>query len=234
MHGIGNIGGKKKFRKVFERSELNYLSTELSFYNKLFDEDDWEAEIKLVANKIVGTSKEQLCEKSEKVKIPKEKNIFKYTFGWGSDERGSFWKKGAYEWCAYIEGELIGSSNFYVEEMGKVDAGNNPYFNAISLRTYESPAGGVEKDERTYLKSFNANTARYIVGELRFSNHVPQEWYCELFFNFYDDAGMLIGGSESFSVMLHRKKVQEKFLQILRDGGTKIPEFGLKITIPWK
>ena len=33
----------KKYRKVFERSETTYLRVEFSFFNKLFDEEDWEA-----------------------------------------------------------------------------------------------------------------------------------------------------------------------------------------------
>ena len=38
-----SVGSKKKFRRLFDRAELNYLSAELSIYNKLFDENDWEA-----------------------------------------------------------------------------------------------------------------------------------------------------------------------------------------------
>ena len=37
----------KKYRKVFENMETTYLYAELSFYNKLFDEEDWTAEINL-------------------------------------------------------------------------------------------------------------------------------------------------------------------------------------------
>ncbi|HNI43256.1 MAG TPA: hypothetical protein PK230_01090 [Chitinophagales bacterium] len=29
--------GKKKYRRVFDRSETNHIYAELSFYNKLFD-----------------------------------------------------------------------------------------------------------------------------------------------------------------------------------------------------
>jgi hypothetical protein len=33
---------KKKYRQVFDRGETSYIYAELSFYNKLFDEDFWE------------------------------------------------------------------------------------------------------------------------------------------------------------------------------------------------
>jgi len=194
-----SVGSKKKFRRLFDRYELNYLSTELSFYNKLFDEDDWEAEIRLIAKKIKDDgSTEELCEKSEKVTISKEENIFYYSFGWGSDERGKFWKKGKYEWEAFIDDELVGNTKFYVEDMGVVGSGKNPYLSVNSLNTYEAPDGDLDVDDRVYLKTFDVATTRYIMGEIRFANLVPQEWHCEFFFNFYDDTGMLIGSSDSF------------------------------------
>ena len=34
------LDGKKKFRRVFESSELIYVAAELSIFNKLFDEKD--------------------------------------------------------------------------------------------------------------------------------------------------------------------------------------------------
>ena len=43
------VGNVKKFRTVFDRWEINYLSAELEFYNKLFDEKDWKAELSLRA-----------------------------------------------------------------------------------------------------------------------------------------------------------------------------------------
>ena len=43
---VGNI---KKFRKVYDRWEINYLSVELSFYNKQFDESDWKANVTVKA-----------------------------------------------------------------------------------------------------------------------------------------------------------------------------------------
>ncbi|MCB0620375.1 MAG: hypothetical protein KDC41_17025, partial [Saprospiraceae bacterium] len=36
---------KKKYRQVFDRYDTTYIYAELSFYNKLFDEEDWEIEV---------------------------------------------------------------------------------------------------------------------------------------------------------------------------------------------
>ncbi|PLX01481.1 MAG: AAA family ATPase [Marinilabiliales bacterium] len=194
------VGTVKKFRRVFERAELNYLSEELSIYNKLFDEKDWSCEIKFVANLYIGEDKtEQICEKHEKIEVSKEENLFKYNYGWGSDDRGSFWKEGTYEWEAYIDDELVSTTKFYIEDYGKVTADDNPYMVAKSLKTYESPFGDLAETKRVYLKSFDVKNTRYIMGEFKFINNLEEEWNCELFFNFYDDTGMLVGSGDSLT-----------------------------------
>lgn len=193
-----SVGGKKKFRQLFESSELTYLGAEVSFYNKQFDEDDWKAEIVLVANKLVSDEKqEKICEKKETVTIGKGDNVFKYSFGWGKDKAGSFWKKGVYEWEVYIDGKLLSTAKFYVEDEGEFKTGSNNYLTVNSLNTYEAPSGDLDIENRVFLKTFNVETTRYIMGELRFINLVAHEWLCEFFFNIYDDTGMLIGRSDS-------------------------------------
>lgn len=196
------VGGKKKFRRLFESSELNYLGAELSIYNKLFDENNWDAEILLIANRIIDNDKqEKICENKETVTISKEDNIFKYSFGWGNDIRGKFWKKGVYEWEAYIDGEFISSAMFYIENEGKFETNKNNYITVQSLNTYEAPKGDVDINDRVFLKSFNVDTTRFIMGELRFINLVSHEWNCEFIFNIYDDTGMLVGSDDSFRLI---------------------------------
>ena len=41
--------GKKKYRRVFDRAETNHIYCELSFFNKLFDREDWEINVTLKA-----------------------------------------------------------------------------------------------------------------------------------------------------------------------------------------
>ena len=215
-----SVGSKKKFRRLFDRAELNYLSVELSIYNKLFDENDWEAEIELIANKLTSEGKvEKLCEKKETVTVSKEENIFTYSFGWGSDDRGDFWKKGTYEWEAYIDGEFVSSTKFYVEEMGIVDTNHNPYLSVSSLNTYEAPEGDVDISDRVFLKSFDVKTTRYVMGEVQFINLVPHEWRCEFFFNIYDDTGMHIGTSDSFFMVTPDAGIGEDFTITSGWGG---------------
>jgi len=190
------VGGKKKFRRLFERAELNYVSVELSIYNKLFDEDDWEADIKIILNKI-DENKKKITKKEDTVTISKEDNIYTYSFGWGSDMRGEFWEKGVYEWEAFINGNQISSTKFYIEDEGRFSTNDVKYLSVLSLNTYEAPDGDIDTADRVYLKTFNVSTTRYIMGEIRFANMVDHEWPCEMFFNIYDDTGMLIGSSDA-------------------------------------
>ena len=38
---------RKKYRQVFDRFETTYIYAELSFYNKYFEKDAWDADIEL-------------------------------------------------------------------------------------------------------------------------------------------------------------------------------------------
>lgn len=205
------FGSTKKFRKVFDKQELNYVSAELSFYNKEFAESDWQLTIDLFCFELEGAKPKELCKKTETVDISQEENIFKYSFGWGNDDKGTYWDRGVYEWKAYLNGEFVSSTKFYVEEMGLVSLDNNPYMEVLSFKTYEAPKGDTCQDERVYLKSFNIDTVRYIMGELQFTNKVPYEWYNELVFNFYDDTRLLVGSTSSLTLITPNQGIGEVF-----------------------
>jgi SpoVK/Ycf46/Vps4 family AAA+-type ATPase len=216
------VSGKKKFRRLFDRMELTYMGVELSFYNKLFDEKDWQVEIELIVNKIDGNSSNKISEKKETVEVSKDTNLYKYSFGWGNDKKGNYWDPGVYEWEAYLDGENIASTKFYIEDEGVFTNENNLYLTVLSLNTYEAPEGDGEMSDRIYLKKFDIKSTRYIMGELRFINLVPHEWYCELFFNIYDDTGMLIGNSDSFRIITPDAGTGEDFT-ISAGWGLKDP-----------
>ncbi len=205
------IGGLKKFRRVFDSSELNYLSVEFSFYNKVFDETDWKAKIAVKLFKINGENKEEITEKIETQDILPTENIHKFNFGWGNDKRGNYWDAGVYEWEAYIDDEFVHSTKFYIQNEGLVSTKSNPYFKADALKVYEAPKDGLYANDRVYLKTFHTETTRYISGELTFTNLISEEWYCELFFNVYDDTGMLIGSSDAFNIITTGDDANEEF-----------------------
>ncbi|HEY1040403.1 MAG TPA: AAA family ATPase, partial [Bacteroidia bacterium] len=189
-------GSTKKYRNVFEKDEVNYLRVEFAFYNKLFDENDWECKIELKAFDVtLPNEKKELCNLDSQKKISKDENIFYLRDGWGNKEYGTYWKKGKYLWEAYIDGVLAGSHAFFVNEIGVVSKSQNPYFSVEHLKLY---AGGYEgwetpKEQRKYLTKINRNTTQYLWVEFRIKNLTNLEYNYELFFNFYDDAGQKKG-----------------------------------------
>ncbi|WP_232064665.1 AAA family ATPase [Rhodocytophaga rosea] len=195
-------GDSKKYRRVFENKETTYIYCELSFYNKLFDEEDWATQISLKAYafKSDGT-KEEICHLKTDRQVRKEENTVIIRNSWGMSEVGMFWKKGAYEWEAYIDGKLVGNRKFYVIEGGLVSNDLNPYFNFDSIKMYEGGYEGVPKDQRKYYSQFNSTETRYIFAEFNFKNLQEEPWHCELFFNFYNDARQLKGSTSYLSMI---------------------------------
>ncbi|MGB4818094.1 MAG: AAA family ATPase, partial [Saprospiraceae bacterium] len=61
---------KKKYRQVFDRFDVTYIYAELSFYNKWFDRDFWEANFELRCFCLIK-SKKEVCNLSFKRNISK-------------------------------------------------------------------------------------------------------------------------------------------------------------------
>ena len=109
---------KKKYRQVFDRYETTYVYAELSFYNKLFDDEDWNVKINLKCYSLKKGRKE-LCDLNFDRKVSKYDNIVYIREGWGNKKFGAFWKKGTYYWEAYINGQKVSTKYFYIEENGE-------------------------------------------------------------------------------------------------------------------
>jgi len=206
------MAGKFKARNVFDKNEISFISTELCFYNKLFDEEDWKALVRLrVVTVSNGKPGDQICIKEEEIPVPRTENIITFHYGWGDDKPGSYWESGRYRWIAEINGEEVGMAEFFIQDNGRVTEKNNPYLEVLSLRTYESPRGDLDEDKRVYLKTFNKDETRFIMGELRFRSKIQSEWLCELYFNYYDDTGQCIGVSDTMVVITPGEGKDEKF-----------------------
>ncbi len=165
------ISNLKKYRRVFDKHEINYLSVSLEFYNKLFDEEDWETNVTFKAFTYKDAKKgKEHCSSSKEYKVKKDRNILRYEYGWGKDDYGTYWEQGDYIWEIYIDDDLVGTTEFRIEDVGRVSANNNPYFEVESLKTYEAPKGDVNENDRVYLKQFSKTTARYVMAELKFKS----------------------------------------------------------------
>lgn len=196
----------KKYRTVFDRLETTYIRAEFSFYNKLFDEQNWDAKITLKAFSIIEGKRTELCSIDLSLTIKMDENIVYIRDGWGNAVEGSFWTKGNYCWEAYIDDELVGSKSFFVEDIGKVSAVANPYFSVESVKLFSGNFDGWNKTDRTYLKKFNRSQTPYLWVEFKLKTKTPGEWNYEFFFNFYDDAGQPKGQSIRTGIIEKDKK----------------------------
>ncbi len=206
---------KKKYRQVFDRLETSYIYAELSFHNKQFDLDDWEVNVELRCYTVKKQRKE-LCILPFQRKVSKFDPVGYIREGWGNKQEGVFWKKGAYVWEAWIEGEKVGSKNFYVEDAGRpITRGDNPYCKITSLKMYEGPYDDTPEFERNYLKRFHDEETRYVYAELMLKNVLlSKAWQCEVFIKFYNNARELKG-------------------QVVRLHGVQKGDDGVKITAGW-
>ncbi len=211
---------KKKYRQVFDRHESSYIYAELSFHNKLFDEEDWDIEVELRCFSVKKSTRKELCVLPFKRKVSKYDSVVYIREGWGNKKDGAFWKKGSYYWEAWIEGEKVATKYFYVEDSGgEWDLGRNPYLEVQSLKLYEGPYDDVNEDDRQYFKNFSGDETRYIYVEITLKNlNLTQNWQCELFSKFYNDARELKGQV----VRLHKVEKTDDLIRLTAGWGSNV------------
>ncbi len=181
------VNNQKRYRTVFDKTEIDYIRVELALYNKLFDEEDWSAKINLKCTDHMG--KQEYCNRELDVQVKREDNIFYVRDGWGVENKGGFWKKGSYKWQAFIDGVLVGERVFHVNEVGLVSTSDNPYLEIEYIKFYNSDVNGWQDRNRRYLKTYDKKTTKYVWAEIKFRNKTNLDYHYEFFLNFYDDAG---------------------------------------------
>lgn len=195
-------GATKKYRKVFDRYETTWMRLEISFFNKLFDEQDWEASIRSRCFFVNGSQKNELSNFEEKRKILKDENIVYARHSWGNAVPGAYWLKGNYVWEAYIDDVKIGETTFYVEDVGQSAPGENLYFEIDSIRLFEGDGQASTLPQKKYVKQFSQKETRYIWVEFNLRNKTPKDYYAEIACNFYDADGLPKGGQNSLIYVL--------------------------------
>jgi len=182
----------KRYRSVYDEAEASYVYCEFSFYNKKYDEANWDIKLSL---KCINKNGEEICELNCDRAVDKRDNIVFIREGWGVKNPGTYWKAGQYSWEAWIDGEMVASASFYIEKQGLLRNGLNPYFKLESVKLYEGPDANLKLEERKYYIGFNALSTRYIWVEVNMKNLVrkSQDWPCEMIFNFRTEHGYLKG-----------------------------------------
>ena len=179
---------QKKYRRVFDEAEACYVYCEISLYNKLFDESNWEAQVNLKCyNEQTG---EIHCDLNKSIPVDMNQNLVYIREGWGTPHSG-WWKKGKYRWTITIDGVHVGDTYFYIVDGGNVSSEYNPYFEIESIKLYESQRAGMPIAERSYLKSFSVQETRYVNIEMTLLNSRPDDalYPIEMHFNFFNQAG---------------------------------------------
>ncbi len=183
---------EKKYRSVFDETESTYLYCEFSFYNKLFDEEDWQLRMQL---KCYDSTKKEICNLNCDRVVSKDDNICFVREGWGVKTPGTYWKRGSYKWEVWVDDKFIAEKYFYIESHGIVSPEQNPYFSIKAVKLYEGPDANVKPEQRKFFKIFNTHDARYVWIEFNAENLVKDQdyWACELTFNFKTHTGQLKG-----------------------------------------
>jgi SpoVK/Ycf46/Vps4 family AAA+-type ATPase len=209
---------KKKYRQVFDRFETRYIYAELSFYNKLFDEENWEVDVELKCFEL-KKNKKRICNLEITRQVSKYDNVVYVREGWGNKKEGSFWKKGTYYWEAWIAGEKVATKYFYIEE-GKNHLNNNSkYIDLKSIKLYEGQYDDVSEEDRTYFSQFSSEETRYIYSEILLENiNLEKNWHCELFVKFYNQARELKGQVTKLQTI----KKGDDFVKISAGWGTNV------------
>lgn len=179
---------QKIYQCVFLEDHVDWIQAELSLYNILFDEEDWSCKIRYEAYKS-GSTKAAFSHEEER-NISKTENIHYFRSGWGNEKK-TFWKKGNYTWKAFVDDDLVATTQFYVEDYGPITPEKNHYFNITNVRFFEEGEVAISPEDRRYYTQFIGNECRYISTELTFQNLIKKSWVCELQFFYYDQSGRL-------------------------------------------
>ena len=186
----GNIPSRI-YRTVFTQAELyeSGLFGELSFYNKLFDEEDWTCTIRFVVEKLKkGTDvvEKQLINDEFIHQVLKETN--QECIGRGRTDKG-FWKEGEYIWRAYMDGVPVKEAKFYIYNYPQPESPDNFFLEIKNVCLFESSMADNELGNKQPLTAFSESKTRFVYVKLDIHNKLPIEWQCELFFHFEKDTG---------------------------------------------
>jgi AAA+ superfamily predicted ATPase len=80
-----------------------------------------------------------------------------------------------------------------VEDLGQAKEGENLYFDIESIHLFEGDSKASTLPQKKYLRTFKQTETRFVWCEFKFKNKSAKDFYTEIFFNFYNDAGQLKG-----------------------------------------
>ncbi|HNV96063.1 MAG TPA: AAA family ATPase [Bacteroidales bacterium] len=188
------FNNEKKYRKVFDRSETTYISCEVGLLNKFYNEKDQKIKLRYRCLFKTNTKDDkELCNFEEEYTITKEEHIAYIREGWGSKEQGKYWTLGNYYWEVYLNNNKLGTCDFYVEDVGKVTATENPFFEITDVKLFNEGNTVPDIEKIKPIKVFNKDNIRYIYADVIIKNKSKTPYYAEVVFRFLDINGYTKG-----------------------------------------
>jgi len=211
---------RKKYRQVFEQSQLSYIYAELSIVNKQYEVEAWDVEVDLKCFRL-GKQKKEICSLQIKRSISKHDHVAYIREGWGQKDNGTFWHKGKYCWEAYVKGRKVATKYFYIEDL-HAQFGDQCAA-ALQVTNIEYFEGNYDQNnegkDRTYYVEFPDFDTRYVFVELSIENkNYSVDWFNEIFIRFFNDARELKGEV----VRLQKMKRDEREIQITAGWGSNV------------
>lgn len=188
------FGGEKKYRKVFDKRETSYIYGELGLVNKKYNEEDQE--VKLVMKcfrKTKGKADEEICSFEETYKISKETHIYYVREGWGNADIGVYWTLGNFYWQASEGSTVLGTADFYIEDVGIVTHEENPFFDIQEIKLFNAGFDIKDVNAEKALQQFAKDKIRYIYTDVLIKNKSKVAYYAELKFRYIDADGFVKG-----------------------------------------
>lgn len=184
-------GAYRIFRTVYTRAELNEtgLFAEFSFFNKLFDEENWTCKVRYVVDKLksnTNTVEKHIIDDEFECEVLRETNL--YLVSRGKKEPG-FWFDGEYVWRAYIDGVKVLESTFYIYDLPHPDSSNNVFFEIEKIGLFESSSSNSDSEKPVLAKAFKQGETRFVNVEVTLKNKLNFDWQCELFYYFLKETG---------------------------------------------
>lgn len=160
-----NGSSKRIYRSVYTLNEIkeNGLFAELSFYNKLFDEEDWSCEIRFKAEKMLknapNTVEKTIIDETFIHNISEEENKPRINRGLSAKDA---WSEGEFRWQVYIDGTLVNETITFILDYPTPSDLFNPFFDIKSIRLFESGKVHTPGQESVYYSRFRAQETRFI------------------------------------------------------------------------
>lgn len=212
----------KRYRRVFDRYELSYVYFEFSFYNKLFDEEDWQIEFTVECS-TNSTNPTKYCSLKKPCTVSKGENIVYIRDGWGNPNAGTYWMRGDYKWSVQVEGIEIASAVFHIEDLGPDALAKDGYLDIQSVRLFESEANIKSDPGRKYYQKFKHDETRYVCAEVIFKSKSSLGYYTEFFFHFLDRNGQLKG--QTVELIYVNPDTQDLNYTLTSGWGSAVPGY---------